>query len=403
MPSKSSSELNKKTASVLIPPTVNAPGGRGYIRYQSSEAIAAQTAANPNYTVGPAVGRGARPPQSAVYSQVEVDAIKKTYGTGTTGGTTNKKRKKKGPAEPKLPGNTPPDDYEFNLPPHAWSLPVRPVEVLRNGMTDDGIFVNNNPLGNSIHRERRGVIWHWDDGGLVSTVDSESLEITTSSAEQAKKDAEKKSKVGDRSGKNNYAFGFQFLWNPETIQQNIERNMDVTPSSADRFRSVAGAFPGQETYSFTITLDRVNDFACIKEWANNPEKLQFFIDNYYKYGYGEASATKKLQKLKDLAAYGTMADLEYLFKALNGTGIGSDPKDKNKTWTTLLKKPTANIGFLSPSLLAFRLGPDATKSLSFVGWITSLNINHIMFTETMIPLRTTVSFSCAAFAGSTIA
>lgn len=399
--SRTSSQMNKKTASVITP-VVAVPGGRGYVRWQSSEAIAQQTAAAPGFTVGAAVSRGARPPSSAVYSQIEVDAINKTFNK-PTGGTTNKKRKKKPPAEPKLPGNTPPEGYKFNLPPHAWSLPVRPAAVLRNGMENDGKFVNNNPLGTSIHRERRGVIWHWDDGGLVSTVDDESLEITTSEAEQKKKDSEKKSKVGDRSGKNQYDYGFQFLWNPETIQQNIERNMDVTPSSADRFRSVAGAFPGQETYSFTITLDRVNDFACIKEWANDPSKLPFFIDNYYKHGYGENSATGKLQKLKDLATYGTMADLEYLFKALNGTGAGSDPKDKNKTWTTLLKKPTSNIGFLSPSLLAFRLGPDATKSLSFVGWITSLNINHLMFTETMIPIRTTVSFSCAAFAGSTIA
>lgn len=396
-PSRPSSQLNKKTAAATT--IVSAPGGRYYTRNYSPEAVATQ-ALSTTYSPGSFVSRGARPPQSGIYSQAELNAIKQTEGSRKDY-SVSRNRVVPPPKEPTIPGNLPPENCDFNLPPHAWSLPVRPLEVLRTG-GDGNLFVNNNSLGNSLHRERRGLIWHWDSGGLVSQTDAEG-NTQTASQEQKTYDSKNTSKIGARSGANNYNWGFQFLWNPETIQTNIERNMDVTPSSADRFRSVAGAFPGQETYSFTITLDRVNDFACIKEWAKNPTKLPFEIDNYYKHGYGIDAADVRLKKLKDLAEYGTMADLEYLFKALNGDGAGSDPKDRTKKWTTLLKKPTANIGFLSPSLLAFRFGPDATKSLSFVGWIVSLNINHIMFTETMIPIRTTVSFSCSAFAGSTIA
>ena len=88
-----------------------------------------------------------------------------------------------------------------------------------------------------------------------------------------------------------------------------------------------------------------------------------------------------------------MADLEYLFKAING---GSDQ------WVTLLGKRTAAIGFLMPTLLGLVLGPSSTNNLSYVGWLTGLSMQHEMFTEQMVPLRTTVSINMECFAGSGI-
>ena len=85
-----------------------------------------------------------------------------------------------------------------------------------------------------------------------------------------------------------------------------------------------------------------------------------------------------------------MADLEYLFKAING----------GFAWKTLLGKETANIGFLMPTLLGLVLGPDVTNSLSYVGWLTGITMQHEMFTQDMIPLRTTVSLNMECFAGS---
>lgn len=311
----------------------------------------------------------------------------------------------------------PPLNYEYNLPPHSWSLPIRPHTM--DGLRPSHNFAQNNHPGD-FHRLRRGVIWHWDNGNYISRVD-DSSEKGFRTAAEVQADIASKNPLAVAAAKksqtnpNNFKYGFQFLWNPETISSAISRNMDVTPSSADRFRSVAGAFPGQETYQFQIMLDRVNDFACIRSALgdsyqgtarrnvtnyNNPNTRHIYGDipqeflQYYKNGLGSLTT----QKIADLAKFGTMADLEYLFKALNGDGASQD----SGSWATLLRKKTANIGFLSPSLLAFRFGPNATQQLSFVGWITNLSINHTFFTEDMIPLRTTVSFSCDAFAGSTI-
>jgi hypothetical protein len=152
-------------------------------------------------------------------------------------------------------------------------------------------------------------------------------------------------------------------------------------------KSVVGAFPGQETVSFNIVIDRINDFACLKALPN-PETLSTY------YGTGYPGETEPFgTKIKNLMSQGTMADLEYLFRAING---GSE------NWRTLLGKPTANIGFLMPTLLGLVLGPSATNNLSYVGWLTGLSMQHEMFTEEMIPLRTTVSINMECFAGSGI-
>jgi len=326
----------------------------------------------------------------------------------------------------KDPLNYPPPGFQYNLPPHQWSLPLRPIEVqpgkivVREGkrtVLTDSTTVSNNHDTSTLHRFRRGVIWFWDNGGRISSVDAKGNVI---SAKQAQSDIDKDpknkkakgAKTASKAGENNYNYGFQFLWNPESISSSIQRNMDVTPSSADRFRSVSGAFPGQESYTFNIVLDRVNDFACLKSLVgkgalpSNPlanSTLAFPTTaipadfyKYYKYSLYPCGEAELQKKLKDLLRYGTMADLEYLFRALNGDG------SQDGKWKTLLGKETANIGFLSPTLLAFRFGPDSTSQPSFVGWITSMSINHSYFTEDMIPIRTTVSFSCDAFAGSTI-
>jgi hypothetical protein len=294
----------------------------------------------------------------------------------------------------------------FNLPPHVWSLPIRPLNVIGDavGSTMDAT------VGNDIHTLRRGVIWFYSTGSEISVTDASGNVTTAKDAkeksltEEQKKALKTTSDSSDGESKD-FNYGFQFLWNPENISVAVARNMDVTPSSADRLRSVSGAFPGQENVQFTIVVDRVNDFAALAgaSGSKKAEKSAFpsytqEFKNQYKYGLSDSTAEGRIpmnQKIYELSRYGTMADLEYLFKAINGAGPGTG-------WVTLLGKKTADIGFLSPTLLAFRFGPDSQESLSFVGWITNLSINHTMFTENMIPLRTTVNVSVDCFAGSSI-
>jgi hypothetical protein len=264
-----------------------------------------------------------------------------------------------------------PKDYEFNLPPHSSSLPVRPITVEPDFI---GKLYEEN-----FHGLRRGRIWYFAGAGDVS---------------KGGGDASRSGGSGDpKRVQINHNYGFQFLWNPETVTTNVQRNMDITPSNADTLRVVSGVFPGQESVSLNIVLDRTNDFAYAKAFRNRYDA----DPNYYLPGNGYPGAIYNFpEQINLLMKQGTMADLEYLFKAINGAGTG------NGSWTTLLKKQTANVGYLSPTLLGFSLGPDAQNNLSYVGWISNISINHTAFTEEMIPIRTAVSFSIECFSGSGI-
>ena len=280
-----------------------------------------------------------------------------------------------------------PTDYKWNLPPHNWSLPVRPM-TLEPDVTKG---VTNYEVGGKavdFHSLRRGRLWFFGGADEISTYDEDG-NVTDLGAKSGAKSDPTKAKGGADATliQADTKYGFQFLWNPASISSSVSRNMDITPSQGDRMKAVVGAFPGQETVSFNIVIDRINDFACLKSLANPAT-----MSTYYGTGYpGETEPFST--KIQNLMKQGTMADLEYLFKAING---GSSE------WITLLGKPTANIGFLMPTLLGLVLGPSLTDNLSYVGWLTGLTMQHEMFTEQMVPLRTTVSINMECFAGSGI-
>jgi hypothetical protein len=291
-----------------------------------------------------------------------------------------------------------PIGYKFNLPPHNWSLPVRPIELQPK---DVGVL--NNKTGylpteafggsstpESFHGTRRGRIWYWhsasalqkfntDSGKVESLADSVSKLTKTTEGVELKNDDRK--------------WGFQFLWNPAEISSNVARNMDITPSAADTLRVVSGVFPGQETVNFNILLDRTNDFACIRS-----SKIKDFNDysKFYTAVFPGQGKQNFGEQLEALMRQGTMADLEYLFRAINGSGMGVEK------WGTLMGKRTANLGYLQPTLLGISLGPDRLNNLSYVGWLSNIAINHNSFTQDMIPMRTTVTISIECFAGTGI-
>jgi hypothetical protein len=282
-------------------------------------------------------------------------------------------------------GETDPKDYKWNLPPHSWSLPVRPM-TLEPDVTKGVSTYEVNGTSANFHNLRRGRLWFFGGAEEISTYDEDG-NVTDLGAKAGAVSDSTKGGTDASLVQADHKYGFQFLWNPSAVSTSVSRNMDITPSSADRLKSVVGAFPGQETVQFSLVIDRVNDFACLKA-SDNPTTMSTY------YGTGYPGETEPFStKIKNLMAQGTMADLEYLFKAING---GSDQ------WVTLLGKPTAAIGFLMPTLLGLVLGPSTTTNLSYVGWLTGLTMQHEMFTEEMIPLRTTVSINMECFAGSGI-
>jgi len=291
-----------------------------------------------------------------------------------------------------------PIGYKFNLPPHDWSLPVRPIEqeskdvgFLNNktGYLAQDIF-NQTSTPESFHGTRRGRIWYWHSASALQKFNTDSGKVE--SLAEATKELTKTTE-GVELKNDDRKWGFQFLWNPSEISTNVARNMDITPSAADTLRVVSGVFPGQETVTFNILLDRVNDFACIRS-----SKVKDFNDfsKFYTAAYPGQGKQAFGEQLEALMRQGTMADLEYLFRAINGSGMGVEK------WGTLMGKRTANLGYLQPTLLGISLGPDRLNNLSYVGWLSNIAINHNMFTQDMIPMRTTVTLSIECFAGTGI-
>jgi hypothetical protein len=321
-------------------------------------------------------------------------------GSGGKGG--NKGDKAKGaPKTPQIPA---PKDYSFNLPPHNWSLPTRAQDVIPGDVGGQGY---------AFHGSRRGRIWYYDNAASTVELNRVTGEAITTGEKRQKETGSKNFKATGQTivGDSTYQYGFQFLWNPESVSVSVNRNMEITPSASDVYTSVSGAFPGQESVSFNITLDRTNDFACIRNYYHNGGNVEDanWIDFVQYYTNGGKHPLAKIEdyslQIKKLAELGTMADLEYLFKAINGDGRFGDQSAKG--WKNLLGKHTADLGYLQPTLLAFELGGDTNNfssmnSLSYVGWASSLSINHTSFAENMVPLRTVVSISFDCFAGSMI-
>ena len=148
---------------------------------------------------------------------------------------------------------------------------------------------------------------------------------------------------------------------------------------------------------FTIRLDRTNDFACFKRLHDQEDsrswKSPTSLERYYTQEIpGEIARWNDKftfkPKIDWLMNYGTLADLEFLYRAINDITIVS--KETKKGYLS------ADIGYLGFSSLAFELGP-----MHYIGFITGVSVNHLMFTQEYIPIRSDVTISANVMAHGT--
>lgn len=280
-------------------------------------------------------------------------------------------------------------DVKFNLPPHKWSLPLNPNLLSSN---------NNHTQYNS-HSTRRARMWCYGATDLAVP------DATTTSSTQSSYNTYQANKATGALAPLDTAWGFQFLWNPDSIGNALSRNVNFTPSTTDKTAKFYGLFTAMEAVSFKIIIDRVNDFASVKGMTTQLNQqglksetmresfLQDAVNNYYA-GTGFPSSPKNpenpVDQLKTLMKLGTMADIEYIYKMINGEGTNGS------VWKNALGRKTADIGFLSPTVIAVQFGPNA-DSLSYVGYIDGLTITHNMFTEDMIPIHSEVTVNFVAY------
>jgi hypothetical protein len=255
-------------------------------------------------------------------------------------------------------------EMKFNLPPHNWSLPINLTTVTGNV---DANYTD--------HSMRRAMMWYYDT--------AKASKDTTGIIPPTNTGADTTNNGAIATPQDNY-WGFQFLWNPTDLTSTLTRNANVVPSSLDSFAALAGLFTAMENIQFTIVIDRVNDFACFRA---NPSQAPYHTE-FYGASAGVQQNTSAL--ITNLMKQGTMSDIEFIYKMINGSG------QNGKLWQNGLNRVTSDLAFLSPTAVALQLGPTA-DSLSYIGWFESLTIKHSVFTEDMIPIHSEVTVSFNAF------
>jgi hypothetical protein len=301
-------------------------------------------------------------------------------------------------------GKTTPDGVEFNLPPHQWSLPLNPGKL--DGASDV----------TAAHSQRRGKMWLFSEllsAEATDTTQSDSKSNTKNEGGKSIRNSGTSALTRDlyltqqAAGDSAYSqvaksykpAGFQFLWNPDSISVSVSTNPEVVPDAGDRFRSVVGLFPSTEHITFSLVIDRTNDFACAhRDFHRNNQDIKAVANKYEKHYLNGLNQNLRPfpDKLQELMTYGTMHDVEYIFKMLNAGTIFANIQPTNP-----LGRQTYDLGYLYPALTAVQFGPS-TKNLnpiSYVGWLQSVSFKHSSFNTNMIPLRTEVAFDLWVYTG----
>ena len=202
----------------------------------------------------------------------------------------------------------------------------------------------------------------------TSVLGSKGMIVTSEQVLKAWNSGSNKAQTSDYFDKHNY--GFQFQYNPGTVAMNYytSPNVDVTMiTSGTEMFNLAGVSGSQGSVSFQIIINRIFDMQYYDEFGNlqNPER----------YAKRPANAAEE----KDIYNKGTMYDLEYLLRVLMGTTMSSYLRGEN----------TADMGWLPAIPVELHLG----KSLRYLGVVNSLNVNHMIFNERMVPLFSTVDIA----------
>ena len=174
-------------------------------------------------------------------------------------------------------------------------------------------------------------------------------------------------------------YGFKFLYNPKEVAMTWGvaegQNWEGIKAGLDPGTSPTSALQNS-TISFSLLLNRTLDMGYLNSNGLKPEVTS---------PYPIFAHTRDLnQELAELYEKGTMYDMEYLFKTLNGL---------NSTTFTGFKGDTADQGWLQGIAVELHLG----NRMRYLVRVSNVEINHAMFDERMVPILSYVNISCARF------
>jgi len=174
-------------------------------------------------------------------------------------------------------------------------------------------------------------------------------------------------------------YGFQFHYNPGSVSMEYAGPppVDVTLQTSGREKfNTYGPTSGSGTIGLQLVLNRIND---MKYFDIRTGRL--------KAGVRRESFSGRMpdnRELADIYNRGTMYDMEFLFRTLLGYQFESS-LGRGMSWD----KKTADLGWLGGKPVELHLG----KSLRYLGRVIHVNINHVLFTERMVPMFSEVGIT----------
>jgi hypothetical protein len=161
-------------------------------------------------------------------------------------------------------------------------------------------------------------------------------------------------------------WGFRFCYNPTTItySTSVDSSIDwmLAPSDPSKF------FGGNTSVTFDLYLNRIVDMSTLRR-------------TNYQSSYPGIDLTD--EQRQGILTRGTEYDIEYLYRVVNG-----NPKSGTKLLsdTTAL---TSDYGYITGMPFWLQLHDNMIFKASLSGF----SVNHVMFTEKMVPMFTVVTLS----------
>jgi hypothetical protein len=189
-----------------------------------------------------------------------------------------------------------------------------------------------------------------------------------------KRSVSKNKKLRKRDNTN---YGFRFHYNPTGVGMSYGMMTDMSAellmSGNENLNMVTPLQRGG--WSIDLYLNRMEDMSYINSdgsLVSGLSALQVYPE------------TVDPSELKKIYNKGTMYDLEYLFRTLNGG---------DSDYNSELRGETSDIGWIAGIAVEFHMG----NGLRYLGQITSIDINHAVFNDRMVPMLTTVTIKASRF------
>ena len=176
-------------------------------------------------------------------------------------------------------------------------------------------------------------------------------------------------------------YGFRFLYNPKEVAMTWGLaegvNWEAVQTGLDKSTPISTGLLNS-TISFSLLLNRMGDMQYLNEDGLRPE-----VKNPYP-AFNRSKGKSLNKELSEVYKRGTMYDLEYLFKTIMGI---------NSTYKSGLNGETADKGWLQGIPVDLHLG----DGLRYQVRIGSLDVNHSIFNDRMVPILSTVNITCHRF------